>query len=148
MDQTTIVSCIGKAEDAPDVQQVLAALGATKKLKMPPDDIDVRHSLHDQGLCLVFKPEGPKSSRLILNAVQFVSSCEEGYSTFAGALPGGLSFSDGPPQANAKLGEPFFSKPKLRREIWNYGVLQLAVNYSRQEPQRIAVVTVELPPKA
>ena len=143
MDHNILVSCIGKPEDDPDVQKVLKGLGVTKKLKMPQDDIDARHSLHEQGLCLIFKPESPKSSRLILTAVQFVSSCEEGYSTFAGALPRGLQFSDGPAEANAKLGTPFFSKPKLRREIWDHGQLQLAVNYSRAEPQQIAVVTVE-----
>lgn len=74
MDHSAFISCIGKAEESTEVQKLLLGLGVTKKLKMPEDDIDVRHSLHDLGVCLIFKPEGPASSALIFNAVQFVSS--------------------------------------------------------------------------
>jgi hypothetical protein len=148
MDYSALVSCIGKHEDDPEVQARLSALGVTNKLKMPADDIDVRHVLQGVGLCLIFKPEGPKSSRLIFYAVQFVSSVEEGYSTFAGTLPAGLQFSDGQADAQLKLGTPLTSKPKLRRDIWRLDDLQLALKYSKNPPHQIAVVTVQLPLEA
>ena len=145
MDSSDFISCIGKAEDAPEVQSLLAFVGATKKLKMPKDDIDVRHVLHGLGLSLVFKPEGPRSSRLIFNAVQFLSAAEEGFTTFAGALPAHLEFSDAQAQAHAKLGSPLISKPKLRRDIWQLGELRLAVKYAKDAPHHIALVTVHVP---
>jgi len=147
MDSQDFVACIGKPEDAPEVQRMLAAVGVTTKLKMPKDDIEARLSLTKQGLTLIFKPEGPKSSRLIFNAVMFVSDAEEGYSTYAGVLPDGLLFSDTARGAHAKLGTPSISKPKLRRDIWERAGMRLSINYAKAEPQRVAVVTVHLPPK-
>jgi len=145
MDYREFVSCIGKHEDDPEVQALLSVLGITKKLKMPKDDIDVRHVLHSHGLDLIFKPESQKTSRLILYAVQFISSLEEGFSTFTGTLPSGLLFSDGQVEAQRKLGTPSTSKPKLRRDIWRLNGLQLALKYSRNPPHQIAVITMQIP---
>ena len=82
MDYSAFVPCIGKQEDAPEVQALLSTVGVTKKLKMPKDDIDVRDELPDLGLSLIFKPEDPKSSRLFLTAVKFMSGAEHGYASY------------------------------------------------------------------
>jgi hypothetical protein len=147
MDFNDFVSCVGKGEDAPEVQRLLSSLGITKKLKMPNDDIDVRHRLPERGLSLIFKPENPKSSRLILTAVQFMSDAEQGWASYDGALPGKILLSDGHAQTHAKLGPPKIEKPKLRLDIWQLQNLRLAINYTKDEPQRVAVITLQLPPK-
>jgi hypothetical protein len=145
MDSDELIACIGKAEDSPEVKKVLAGLGITTRLKMPKDDIDVRHVLRNRGLTLVFKPESAKSSRLLLTAVLFISSAEEGFASFAGALPAGLELTDQRPQVHAKLGAPLIEKPKLRRDIWALGELRLAIKYAKDDPHRIAVITVHSP---
>jgi hypothetical protein len=147
MDSKEFIACIGKPEDAPEVQRVLAGIGFTKKLKMPKDDIDARVTMPQMGLSLVFKPEGPKSSRLVLNAAQFISDTEKGNMSFPGALPAKLVFSDGQVEARVKLGKPFDTKPALRRDIWKLENLNLAIKYSKDAPHKIAVVTVEIPLK-
>jgi hypothetical protein len=145
MDSSDFVACIGKPEDAPEVKRMLAAVGVASKLKKPKDDIEARADLPKLGLSLIFKPEGPKSSRLIFNAVQFISDVESGYVSFSGALPAQLVFADGQAEARAKLGEPLVSKPALRRDIWKLQDLRLAIKYSKDTPQRIAVITVHQP---
>ena len=147
MDYSAFVPCIGKQEDAPEVQALLSTVGVTKKLKMPKDDIDVRHELPDLGLSLIFKPEDPKSSRLILTAVKFMSGAEHGYASYGGTLPAKLLFTDGHAQTHAKLGPPKIEKQKLRLDIWQLQNLRLAIHYTKDEPQRVAVITLQLPPK-
>ena len=146
LNSSEFVSCIGKAQEAPEVQQLLASLGITTKLKMPKDSIDVRHDLPASGVSLIFEPEGPKSSRLIYCAVQFYSDAEQGYTSFPGDLPNQLRFSDGRAEAHAKLGPPFASKMKVRLEVWQVPPLRLGINYTKEEPHRIGVITVQLPP--
>jgi hypothetical protein len=62
--------CIGKFDNAPEIQRLLAQIAAAKKLKMPKDSLNARINLPAQGLSLVFKSEGPKSSRLVLPQTQ------------------------------------------------------------------------------
>ena len=146
MDSQSLVAAVGKSEDSPEVQAVLAAVGWTKKLKLPKDDIDVRAELPALGLSLIFEAEGPKSSRLVLAGVQFVSSREKGFKSYAGALPARLMFDDDQAAARAKLGKPAKALPALRRDIWKFeGSLQLAINYAKDAPKTIALVTVEVP---
>lgn len=147
MESQELVACVGKAEDAPEVQRMLKAVGVTTKLKMPKDDNEVRLSLTTQGLTLIFEPEGPKTSRLVLSSVMFVSDAEDDYTTYPGALPEGLLFSDTQTEVHAKLGAPDISKPKFRLDMWDRNGLRLAAEYAKPEPQKLAVVSVELPPK-
>lgn len=147
MDSGEFISCVGKPEDAPEVQQLLSAVGFAKKLKMPKDDIDVRADLPKLGLSIIFKPEGPKSSRLILSAVKFISAAEKGHVSFTGALPAQLLFSDLKAETHAKLGPPVIDEPDLRLAIWQMGALRLAIKYAREAPHSVAVITVQLPPK-
>jgi|GEM_PF-2261355 len=144
MDSDDFIACIGKPQDAPEVQRMLQAVGVTKTLRMPRDDIEARVDLGKDGLSLIFKPEDPKSSLLVFNAVQFISDAEKGFTSFAGTLPRQLLFSDTQAQAHAKLGKPFDARPKLRRDIWKLDGLRLAIKYAKDDG-RIAIVTVHLP---
>jgi hypothetical protein len=139
-------SYVGKLEEAPDLQHVLKTLGVTRRLRLPKGDTEIRADRPELGLSLIFGPEGPKSSRLRLEAVQFLSDREESYSTFAQPLPRSLSFSDGSKEARAKLGEPFRSIPRIRHEIWRIGELQLGIDYAKEPPHTIGVVTIQIPP--
>lgn len=147
MHANDFVSCIGKPEDAPEVQALLAALGVTKKLKMPKDDIEARLDLPKQGLSLIFEPENPKSSRLVLTATQFLSDAHEDYKSFQGTLPGNLLFSDSQAEAHAKLGKPGRSKKAFRLDAWTFDGLDLTVEYAKKD-LRIGAITVQLPVKA
>lgn len=145
MDSQELIDAIGKQETSAEVQAILHALGWTKKLKVPKDDIDVRADVPAQGLNLVFEPDGPKTSVLRLAGVIFLSDREKGYKRFAGALPADLSFDDTQAEARAKLGKPSKALPNLRRDIWKHGdARQIAVNYAKDKPQTISLVTVEL----
>ncbi len=144
MDSEEFVACVGKPEDAPEVQRLFAAIGFKKKLKMPKDDIDARIDLLKQGVTLIFEPEGPKSSRLVMSGVQFFSDAEEDYKTFQGALPGQVLFSDTQAEVLAKLGKPSFSKKALRYDAWRSSGRLLTVGYAKKD-QRISMVSVELP---
>lgn len=147
MHANDFISCVGKPEDAPEVRALLAALGVTKKVKMPKDDIEARVDLPRQGLSLIFEPEGPKSSRLVFSAVQFLSDSNEGYKSFKGTLPHNLLFSDAQAEARAKLGKPGESKKAFRLDRWKLDGLKLTVEYAKTD-LRIGAITVESPPKA
>jgi hypothetical protein len=146
MDSSEFIGCLGKREDAPEVQKLLRAVGVTKKLRMPKDDIEARADLPKLGLSLIFEPEGPKSSVLIFQAAQFYSDAEEGYKSFAGALPGGLTISDTQAEVRGKLGKPSETKVALRLDRWKKGDRVLTVEYTKGD-SRISAITVETPMK-
>jgi len=145
MDGQFFIDRIGKPIETPEVSAMLAQVGVTEQLRMPQDDIDARADLPGQGLSLIFKPEAPRSSRLVFYAVQFFSDVEPDHARFAGALPGGISFDDDQGRVHGKLGAPVSSKPNLRRDFWDMGSLRLSVKYAKTEPNRVAVVAVQLP---
>jgi hypothetical protein len=145
MDSSDYVACIRKAADAPEAQRALAAVGFTEKLTMPEDDIDARVDAPEHGLSLIFKPESEISGGLIVTAVKFYSDREDGFTAFQGALPSGLSFSDTRTEVLKKLGEPRDAMPELRRDIWQWNDLQLAIKYAKAAPGQLAVITVEVP---
>lgn len=147
MDSNELIACIGKPEDSPEVKNMLAAVGVTKKLKMPKDDIEARADLPKQGLSLIFEPESRKSSLLLLTGVQFFSDAEQGFKTFQGTLPGNLLFSDSQTEVHAKLGKPFETKKAMRIDGWKFDRLLLTVEYAKKD-HRIAMVAVEIPPKS
>jgi hypothetical protein len=146
MDASEFVACIGKPEESPEVQSMLASVGVKKKLKMPRDDIEARIDLPKQGLSLIFVPADPKSSQLTFNGVQFFSDAEQGFKSFAGVLPGNVLFSDSQPEVHAKLGKPAETKKAMRIDGWKFHGLLLTVEYAKKD-QRIAMVAVEIPPK-
>jgi hypothetical protein len=143
MDSDDFIAQLGKADDSPDVQRILAAVGVTKKLKMPKDDIEARADLPKLGLSLIFKPEGPKSSVLIFQAVQFFSDDEKGYVSFRGALPKQLLLTDKQAEVRAKLGKPTESKTVLRLDRWKTPDRILTVEYAK-ESKRISAITVHI----
>lgn len=146
MNSNEFIACIGKAEESPEVQEMLAAVGVTKKLKMPKDDIEARADLPKQGLSLIFEPEGHKSSRLIFTGVQFFSDAEQGFITYPGVLPGNVLFTDSQVEVHAKLGKPLEVNKAMRIDGWKFDGLLLTVEYTKKD-HRIAMIAVEIPPK-
>lgn len=146
MNSSDFIACLGKRDDSPEVAKVLAAVGVTKKLKMPKDDIEARADLPKLGLSLIFKPEGPKSSVLIFQAVQFLSDAEKGYKSFAGALPNQLLLADTQTEVRAKLGKPSETKPALRLDRWKAADHVMTIEYAKED-RRIGAITVHIPLK-
>jgi hypothetical protein len=147
MDSNDFIAHLGKAYDAPEVQRLLAAVGVTKKLKMPKDDIEARADLPKLGLSLIFKPEGPKSSVLIFQAAMFLSNDNKGYTSYSGALPAQLLWTDKPAEVRVKLGKPTESKAALRLDRWTTPDQILTIEYAK-ESKRIHCVTVHIPKTA
>jgi hypothetical protein len=145
MDASEFESCLGKTEDSYEVVQLLDNLGIKKKLKVSQEG-NVRIKLSNLGLLLSFVPEDPKSSKLKFTGVQFYSDCEEGFTTYAGKLPMGLTFSDTPNIARKKLGKPTTSLKEFRLEHWIENGRQLTVRY-RKTMDGIAYVLRGFPPK-
>lgn len=145
MNSADLVTCVGKPLESPEVQSLLARLGVNPQIRMPEDDNEARVTLHSLGLALIFKPEEEKSSRLELETVQFVSSEEEGFTSFAGELPGGLSFNDTQADAQRKLGEPMHSDEELRLDVWAFGELELSIDYAKDAPHRASTIGVAPP---
>jgi hypothetical protein len=146
MNSNDIITCLGKSEDTPEVQNLLNAVGVTKKLKMPRDDIEARADLPKLGLSLIFKPEKPKSSLLVFYAVQFFSDAEKGYISFAGTLPSHLLLTDTQSEVRGKLGKPSETKAALRLDRWKQSNYVLTIEYSK-ESLSIGVITVHIPIK-
>lgn len=146
MDSSDFLACLGKPDTAPEVQKVLGTVGVTKKLKMPKDDIEARADLPRLGLSLIFKPEAPKSSVLIFQAVQFFSDAEKGYKNFDGPLPDRLTLADTQADVRAKLGKPTEVKAALRLDRWKKPDRVLTVEYAK-ESLRIGAITVHIPMK-
>ncbi|HEX3696359.1 MAG TPA: hypothetical protein VH374_13335 [Polyangia bacterium] len=144
MDSSDFEPCLGKTDDAPEVVQLLSTLGVTKKLKPPKGGEDLTVELKKAGVVLVFGPHDVKSSKMKLIEVQFYSDAEEGYKTFAGKLPGGLTFTDKQDDARRKLGKPARSKKEFRYDAWKAGPLELIATFSKKDG-RIEQVQLGLP---
>lgn len=130
MDALQFENCLGKSDDSAEVKAMLTELGVTKKLKLSSEGY-VRVELYSQGLLLSFVPIEPKSSVLTFSGVQFYSDVEDGFTTFAGALPGGLSFSDAMKEARAKLGKPTKIMKDFRLDHWIAQGLQTTIGYRK-----------------
>jgi hypothetical protein len=130
MDASQFESCLGMTEDAPEVKVMLAELGIVKKLKLSSEG-NVRLRLDGHGLLLTFRPIEPRSSILKFNGVQFYSDAEEGFTTYAGILPGGLAFNDTSKQARAKLGKPTEIMKDFRLDHWISDGRQTTVRYRK-----------------
>lgn len=130
MDASQFETCLGKAEDSADVRGMLTALGITQKLE-PSSEGYLRLTLAGQGLLLSFVPGVSADGKLVFTGVQFYSDSEEGFTTFAGALPGGLTFADSPAQARAKLGKPTEIMKEFRIDHWIADGRQLTVRYTK-----------------
>lgn len=130
MDASVFENCLGKPEEAPEVQAMLKDLGISKKLK-PGGEGYVRIELPKLGLLLSFTTVEPKSSGLKFSGVQFYSEIEAGFTRFSGALPGGVVFSDSPKEARAKLGKPTKIMKDFRIDQWVADGRQLQVRYTK-----------------
>jgi hypothetical protein len=130
MDASRFEKCIGKPEESPEVNKLLRDLGVTKRLK-PKRGEDTELELPKLGLDIAFRQADPKSSKLVLSGVEFLAG-GDGDEQFAGALPGGLKFSDSKQDVYAKLGEPTRAMAeKLRMDHWVVDGIQITVSYAR-----------------
>ena len=130
MDVTMLERCIGSREDSPELAAILRELGVEGKLRGSSDG-DAIVKRPDLGLTLGFDPVDAKSSVFKLVQVDLYSDAEEGFKTFAGALPGGLDWGDAPEAARKKLGEPTSKRERYRIDIWVRGAHQINVQYRR-----------------
>ncbi|HEY0709772.1 MAG TPA: hypothetical protein VGG33_23365 [Polyangia bacterium] len=142
MDAQELEAVFRRPEDDPDVIKIFEALGITKRPKVVDNVAEI--ILKDRGLRLAMRPEGPKSSRLILSSLTFFSGATDNYTPFAGALPKGLVFGDNQVSARAKLGEPSDSVPEFRMDHWIFGDRRLTLKY-RQADGTIHSVIIGLP---
>lgn len=130
MDATDLEPCFGKPDTDPQVAKVLKALGVTKKLK-PDDESVARVKRPDLGLILVFRRVDPKSSDLTLCSIQYYSDAEKGFTTFAGALPEGLTWNDTPADVKKKLGKPDSEVKAYRMQHWKKKDVQRSIQYKK-----------------
>lgn len=145
MDFDEIATCVGKDENQPEIVRLLAYVSYQKKLKLPKDDVKLRLNFAPLGLSLIFRPQGRKSSLLVLNAAQAVSDAEAGFKTFPGKLPGGIEFGETQAQVITKLGKPSSSENDMRYDSWRLADKKtLRVQYSKLG-MKLTFVTVELP---
>ena len=133
MNAQELVSYLGKTAESQDVTTLLARLGVKKQPRMKRDEIDAIVNLESQGLVLLFRPADDKSSQLKLAEVQIYSDVEEGYTSFAGQLPRGLTFADSRSDAIKKLGKPDLSRRQFRLETWYGNDSTLTVKFAKGE---------------
>jgi hypothetical protein len=125
MDASEIEVAFGKTEDSPELKGLMAKLGVTKRPKLVDGVGEVKFP--KLGLRLAFKPEGPKSSKLMLSGITFHSGSEDEYEPFAGALPKGLTLADGRAATRSKLGQPTKAVDRYHIDHWDSGEHRLSV---------------------
>lgn len=137
-------TCLGLSDEAPNVVRLLTALELRKKVRVPRGETQAFVALPKKGVCLVFEPEGPKTSRLTLIAAQLYSDAEAGFTRYPGTLPGGLDFSDSQAAARAKMGKPTEVNRSLRLDVWERDEYVVVATYTR-DLKRIAMITLQRP---
>jgi len=133
MNAQELVPYLGKTAESQDVTKLLARFGVKKQPRMKRDEIDATVDLEPQGLVLLFRPADDKSSQLKLAEVQIYSDMEEGFTSFGGQLPRGLTFADSRADAIKKLGKPDLSRRQFRLETWYGNDSTLTVKFAKGE---------------
>ena len=142
MNADDFVPFLGKLDGAPEIAKLLATLGVKKQPKLKKGDLYVYVQLPKDGVVLVFREsDDPKVSQTFLAGVQLYSDAEDGFKTFAGDLPKGVTFDDTKTEVRKKLGKPTRTKEQLRTDFWDRKGHVLSVEYARGSGQ---VQTVDL----
>lgn len=148
MDANDLIPYLGRSDDDPDLKALLTRLGIDKPPKLKKGSAFVNMLASSHGIGLMFEPERPKSSRLVLTILQFyVGSAMQGTSPYEGALPWGLQFSDPRESVIQKLGPPNETEDDdddLGIELWTVDKLEVTVEF-REDPPGIAVFEVGIP---
>ena len=106
MNADDFVPFLGKLDGAPEIAKLLATLGVKKQPKLKKGDLYVYVQLPKDGVVLVFREsDDPKISQTFLAGVQLYSDAEDGFKTFAGDLPKGVTFDDTKTEVRKKLGK-------------------------------------------
>ena len=143
MDAHRFEACIGSQETSPEIEKLLADLGASGKLRATEDGYAIVRK-PELGLMLTFLPVDSKSSWFKLAQVEFFSDIEDDYKPYVGVLPGGLEWSDAPDAVRRKLGPPTEQDEDLDIDFWLRGSHQLNVSY-RGSMDSIASVILCVP---
>jgi len=129
-----LVTFLRKTDDSPEIQKLLTELGVTKPPRLKRGDLYAYVQLPKKGLVLVFREsDDPKTSQIVLVDVQIFSSAKKGYSTYAGELPDGLTFSDTRAETTKRLGKP--SESDGNEDTWARKGYNLIVQYNRETGQ-------------
>jgi hypothetical protein len=143
VDASQFDQSLGKPLESPEVTQLLKDLGVTKKLKLGPEGY-TRVSLDKLGLLLAFEPAGPKTSKLVLDSVQFLGGGADGVTRYSGTLPRALEFTDSQKEVRVKLGKPTKAKKDFRMDQWIGDGRLLSVTY-RKSLDEVSLILLGLP---
>ncbi len=144
MKSDVFMNCLRKSDNSSEILNLFSSLGVKKVPKISKGDTDARVDLEKKGLTLIFLPKGPKTSELVMVAVQFFSEDTEDYSTYSEELPYDLKFTDNQPEVKKKLGKPNRAKKFLAREFWDLDGIVLTVKYTKKY-DRIVMVSIHAP---
>lgn len=118
---------VGKQADAECVVECLVRFGLPSKVNVPHDEVDIYLNRENQGISFLFRDERYlaeqngvdfPSDAPVLAAIFLYGQGDDEFSEYRGALPGGLSLSDGQEQARAKLGPSVKFNDARGLEIW------------------------------
>jgi len=124
------VAFLRRTDDSPEIQKLLTDLGVAKRPRLKRGELYAYVQLPKKGLVLVFREShDPKTSQLALVDVQIFSSAKKGYSTYAGELPDGLTFSDTRDITAKRLGQP--SESDGNEDTWQRKGYNLIVQYNK-----------------
>lgn len=146
------LSLLKKPSDSLEIQDLLRQ-GGVKDPKLKKGDVRAWVDLNKLGVALVFVDEAYYTGRddlavgegaLILNSITFHSSDNPDFTAFAGDLPLGVKFSQSQSDLLAKLGEPEWSNPRLRKDRWLVDGTRYLVKYA-DELDRIQTLSIEAP---
>jgi hypothetical protein len=132
MDLNGVVRYLGHTADSAEVTALLNDLGVTKTPRLKRGELYEYVQLPKKGLVLAFEAsQEPKTSKLMLTAVQVYSSAEKGFTNYGGALPEGIKFSDGREDVRQRLGSP--TESDGREDTWERKGYNLIVQYTTDE---------------
>lgn len=147
MDAEDFIAYLGRMDNSPQIRRLLATLGVRKHPKIEMDDIDARVRLPRLGLNLIFEFPDPskRSSRAVLNEVQFYCGGKpEEMKRFEGKPPFGLMWSDSRATVRKKLGKPTHADNEMDVDSWDYENCSLTVEYAIGRGA-VALVHLEVP---
>lgn len=143
---------IGRHRDDPQLAAEVRQLGEHKVMKLDDEEPEYYYIFPKLGLEIHFEADHTVGAVAFLNENAFMDD-HGAHAAFAGALPGGLTFSDDEATARRKLGEP--SETEFYEDedeyILTYEEKGIYVGYSRESkdapPGMMLYVNMTIPSK-
>jgi hypothetical protein len=119
------VSLLGKFSDSDEIKEWLKTIGAPQP-KLPKGERTAHAEAKQAGIDAIFRDEASATGNgalaigeggLVLTNITFFA-IEKGYDRYHGELPFGVNFEMSRDQVRALLGNPEFSKDRLRLDRW------------------------------